>query len=111
MKYELSKKNLPVYVELEKAFDKQRFGTSTLTFLLHEGRVVSVIGNQFERCRFKDSPNTSAVEAMLAEIKRLHEDNQSGTFSFSIKMNEGEAKELRIQRNLKRSFQLDEKAK
>lgn len=105
-KKDLSKHNLIPFVELEKALEKMRYGTVSVWFQVHEGKIVSIQGNQFQQLRFKKDQNADATAVLLAEIKDAHKKKKSGNLTFTIRFGEGDIRALYIQRNYRKVYPL-----
>ena len=52
--YGLTKKNLWVYIDLEREVQDIRFGDMTVTFRIHEGVVTDALKQKFKRVRRPD---------------------------------------------------------
>jgi len=102
----LSKHNFVPFVELEKAIEKLRFGTVSIWLQVHDGRIVAIQGNQFQRLRFKKKMNTAATAVVLAEIKDAYKKKKSGNLTFTIKFGDGHIRELYLQRNYRKIYPL-----
>lgn len=107
MKKDLSKHNLIPFVELERALETLRYGTVSLWFQVHEGKIVSIQGNQFQRLRFKKGQNAEATTVLLSELKEAHEKKKSGNLTFTIQFGEGHIRTLYLQRNYRKVYPLD----
>jgi len=109
MKKDLSDHNIAPFAELEQALERQGYGTVSLSMQVHKGKIVSLMGHQFQHVRYREGENAKAVAQVIGEIKQTSQDKRSGTFTFSITFNEGDIKEVDIQRNLTRRYALSEK--
>lgn len=109
MKKDVSEHNLAPLAELEQALEQQGYGTVSLSLQVHKGKIVSLMGHQFQHVRFREGENAKAVAQVIGEIKATSQDKRSGTFTFSITFDEGTIKEIDIQRNLTRRYSLSEK--
>jgi len=103
---ERQKHNLGPLAELDLQAEKQQYGTLTVTLEMFQGKIVGLQGNQMQRVKFKDGENAQATQLILSEIKALFENKESGMFTLSIKMAEGNLREVYLQRNLKKNYQL-----
>jgi len=98
--------NLAPLAELDRQVKLQRYGSISVTLEMHDGMIVGLQGNQVQRVRFKEGENTQATSLILSEIKSLHEKKESGMFTLSVKLEQGNLKEVYLQRNLKKNYQL-----
>lgn len=98
--------NLAPLAELDRQAKLQRYGSLSVTLEMHDGMIVGLQGNQIQRVRFKEGENTQATSLILSEIKSLHEKKESGMFTLSVKLEQGNLKEVYLQRNLKKNYQL-----
>jgi hypothetical protein len=103
---DISEHNLEPFAELEKALEKQGYGTVSVSFQVHQGHIVGIQGNQFREVRFKEGQNTEAMALVLAEVKDLHTQKRSGNFTFTVKLDKGEIKTVWLQRNLNKRYLL-----
>jgi len=101
---EVSAHNLIPFAELEKAIEKLQFGTISLWIQVHEGKIVSIQGNQFQQLRFKKGKNTEATAVVLSEIKDAHKKKKSGNLTITLKFGEGHIRTLYLQRNYKKVY-------
>lgn len=99
--------NLEPLAELNTQCEKQGFGSLSVTLDIFQGKIVGVQGSQFQKKKFKEKENAAATALVLAEIKNLHDNKANGMFSFSVKFGDGEMREVYIQRNLKKSYELE----
>lgn len=109
MKKDLSEHNIAPLAELEHALEQQGYGTVSLSLQVHTGKIVSLMGHQFQHVRYREGENAKAVALVIGEIKQAAQDKRSGTFTFSITFNEGAIKSVDIQRNITKRYALTEK--
>lgn len=96
---DLSEKNLNAFAELEKALEKLRYGSVSVWFQIHDGKIVSLQGNQFQQIRFKEGQNADAVSVVLAEIKKAHKTKKNGNLTVTLKFSNGDIRFVYLQRN------------
>jgi hypothetical protein len=99
--------NLAPLAELDRQAKLQRYGSISVTLEMHDGMIVGLQGNQVQRVKFKDGENTEATSLVLSEIKDLFTKQESGMFTFTMKFNKGNIKDVYLQRNLKKQYSLD----
>ncbi len=102
----LQEHNLAPLAELDRQAQHQRYGTLSVTLEMHDGMIVGLQGNQIQRVKFKEGENTQATSLILSEIKSLFEKKESGMFTLSVKLEVGNLREVYLQRNLKKNYQL-----
>jgi len=106
---DLSRHNLIPFVELEGAIEKLRFGTISLWFQVHDGKIVAIQGNQFQQLRFKKKMNADATAVVLAEIKDAHKKKKSGNLTITLKFGDGHIRAVYLQRNYRKVYPLDKR--
>jgi hypothetical protein len=103
---DISEHNLIPFSELEKALEKQQYGSVSVFFEVYQGKVVAIQGNQTQTLKFKED-NTKAISVVLNEIKTIHENKSSGNFTFTIKFDKGDINKLFLYRNLTKNYPLN----
>jgi hypothetical protein len=101
--------NIPALAEINTQCEKQQYGSISVTFDIFQGRIVGMQGSQFQKIKLCKEENAKATALIISEIKNLHEMKSYGMFTFSVKMADGDIKELYIQRNLKKNYPLRKK--
>jgi len=104
MKKDVSAQNLLPFVELEGTLRRLQYGTLSLHFQVHRGKIVGVQGNQFQQIRFKEKENSAAIAVILAEVKDAYRKKKSGNLTFTVKFSEGDIKVLYVQKNYKKIY-------
>jgi len=99
--------NLIPFIDIEKQCNTQHYGSLNLTLEIFQDKIVGVQGQQFQRVKFKDGENTEATSLVLSEIKDLFTKQESGMFTFTMKFNKGNIKDVYLQRNIKKQYPLD----
>lgn len=99
--------NLIPFTKIEKTIEKIGYGSLDVTLQIHQQKIIAVEGHQFQRVKYPAGQNTEAVSLLLSEIKNLHDNQQTGNFSFSMTLNNGDIREVSLNRNLKESFPLE----
>lgn len=103
----MKKHNEAPLAEINTQIEKQEFGSLTVTYDIFQGRIVSILGTQFQKRKFNCGENALATALVLAEIKDNHEKKSNGIVSFSVKFTEGDCREVYIQRNLRRNYNIE----
>lgn len=98
--------NDQVFDVLAKALSMQSYGTVDMSFEICRGQIVGLEGHQFEKLRFRDGQNTAAGAKVLEYIKTHTDKKKSGTITFSLKLNDGNIKEIMINRNMTERYKL-----
>lgn len=96
--------NLAPLAEIERQIQKQEYGSLNLTLEVFQSKIVGVQGQQFQSVNFKQGENTEATSLLLSEIKDLHTKQESGMFTFTVKLNQGDIRKVYLQRNLKKQY-------
>lgn len=98
--------NLAPVAEITNQIEKQEYGSLSVTYDIFQGKIVGILGTQFQKRKFNQGENASATALVLAEIKDNHDKKSNGMVSFSVKFTEGDCREVYIQRNLRRNYEL-----
>ena len=106
---EVSKHNLVPFVEIEKALEKMQYGTVSVWFQVHQGKITGIQGNQFRQVRFKEGHNSDAVALILAEIKNIYKKKGTGNFTFTLSFDDGQIKRVYLQKNLRKVYPVRKK--
>lgn len=99
--------NMIPAVELFGALGKLGWGTTTVTIRVHDSKVVDIVGHNFKNSRFKEGENAKALASLIEEIKAIHDQKKSGTFSFTLTFEKGDIKTVCRQDSLRRSYRWD----
>lgn len=102
----MDEQNNQIFDVLNKAFQMQSYGTVDMSFEICRGQIVGIEGHQFEKMRFRDGQNTTAGAKVLEYIKSHTDNKKSGTLTFSIKLDDGNIKEIMINRNMTEKYKL-----
>ncbi len=102
----MKKHNEAPLAETCNEIEKQEFGSLSVTYDIFQGKIVSVLGTQFQKRKFNVGENAMATALVLAEIKDNHDKKSNGMVSFSVKFTQGDCREVYIQRNLRKCYEL-----
>lgn len=103
----MKKHNEAPLAEINSQIEKQEFGSLSVTYDIFQGKIVSILGTQFQKKKFDPGENALATALILAEIKDNYNKKSNGMVSFSVKFTEGDCREVYIQRNLRKSYTLE----
>lgn len=90
--------------DLRKMVKNIEHGTITPSLTVFNGKVSSIQGNRCKKRYYAPDENDLAIGEMLAEIKRLHDEEIDGNFTVTLTLQEGNIRWLYFQKNLKYEY-------
>ncbi len=95
---------LPMFMDIYREISATQFGEVNLTITTHRGIPVAVVTNSFRHEKFIPGENSKAVERAVAIIKKMTDDKETGTLSFTLVFHNGEIKEITNQYYDKKNY-------